>query len=64
MTVSTFQQTDLKTQAGNVDADLTDERSLNTLGLGALALKATVATGDIDNNAVTAAKIAAPAAQA
>jgi hypothetical protein len=46
------------TQAGRDlldDATTADQR--NTLGLGALATKSTVATGDIDNNAVTFVKM-------
>ena len=41
-----------------VNADITDERDLRSLGLGALALKGGVNTGDIIDNAVTLGKVA------
>jgi len=49
-------------QTAIMNADITDERSLGLLGLGALAVKSTILTADIADGAVTTAKIAAEAA--
>jgi len=48
-------------QTAITNADITDERSLGLLGLGALAERDAVGTADIANGAVTLAKIAAGA---
>ena len=46
-------------QTAIANADITDERNLGTLGLGALALRDTVATNNLDDDAVTLAKLGA-----